>query len=204
MGFRFWLGISTLFLVGLWGGYAAFLFYVSYPALDFSLNTTAPFGDSFGIFSSLFAGLALIGLLYTIHLQAEELKLQREEMSKNVATQVRGLHFSLQELAISDMSGELQKVWSEDHESKQSFRQSAYVNLVLSHWEMQFEHGLISEGELLHLANTYMQNYHFTAFWKRTRTYRAAMARAAGRKEAEVFHETLDSAYNNGFNSDAS
>ncbi len=196
MGFRFWLGVSTLFLVALWGGYAIFLVYISSPITDVSLNSAAPFGDSFGIFSSLFAGLALIGLLYTIHLQAEELKLQREEMAKNVATQVRGLHFSMQELAISDTSGELQKVWYEDSGSEQSFRQSAYVNLVLSHWEMQFHNGLMTQDQLRTAAKTYMKKFHFQRFWVNARAHRASMADAADNKVAVLFHEILDAAYN--------
>ena len=200
MGFRFWLGISTLVLVALWSGYAIFLIYISSPITDVSLNSAAPFGDSFGIFSSLFAGLALIGLLYTIHLQAEELKLQREEMSKNVATQVRGLHFSMQELAINDTSGDLQNIWLEDFGSEQSFRQAAYVNLVLSHWEMQFQNGLMSKGQLVTAASRYMKKFHFQSFWINARSHRAAMAHEADNREAVLFHEILEIAYNNGFN----
>lgn len=34
--------------------------------LDLSIKKAALFGDSFGVFASLFSGAALIGLLYTI------------------------------------------------------------------------------------------------------------------------------------------
>lgn len=40
----------------------------------------ATFGDSFGAINSLFSGLALSGIIYTIFLQKKELTLQREEL----------------------------------------------------------------------------------------------------------------------------
>lgn len=39
------------------------------------------FGDSFGAINSLFSGLALAGIIYTVYLQKEELSLQRKELS---------------------------------------------------------------------------------------------------------------------------
>lgn len=38
------------------------------------------FGDSFGAINSLFSGLALAGIIYTIYLQKKELSLQRKEL----------------------------------------------------------------------------------------------------------------------------
>jgi hypothetical protein len=46
------------------------------------LDERAIFGDSFGTINSLFSGLALGGIIYTIFQQKKELKLQREEISK--------------------------------------------------------------------------------------------------------------------------
>ncbi|MBQ7424111.1 MAG: putative phage abortive infection protein [Prevotella sp.] len=40
------------------------------------------FGDKFGAVNSLFSGLAFAGLIYTIYLQQEELRLQREELQQ--------------------------------------------------------------------------------------------------------------------------
>lgn len=37
-------------------------------------------GDSFGVITTLFSGLAFAGLIYTIYLQRNELQLQREEL----------------------------------------------------------------------------------------------------------------------------
>ncbi|APG64560.1 hypothetical protein LPB136_03900 [Tenacibaculum todarodis] len=41
---------------------------------------SATFGDTFGAINSLFSGLALAGIIYTIYLQKTELSLQREEL----------------------------------------------------------------------------------------------------------------------------
>lgn len=43
-------------------------------------NQSGPFGDTFGAVNSLFSGLALAGIIYTIHLQKTELSLQRKEL----------------------------------------------------------------------------------------------------------------------------
>jgi hypothetical protein len=43
------------------------------------------FGDMFGAVNALFTGLALLGAMYAIRLQTEELALQREELKKSTA-----------------------------------------------------------------------------------------------------------------------
>ena len=41
------------------------------------------FGDSFGSINALFSGIALAGIIYTMHLQRKELGLQRKELREN-------------------------------------------------------------------------------------------------------------------------
>ncbi len=43
-------------------------------------SRSASFGDTFGAINSLFSGLALAGIIYTIYLQKTELSLQRKEL----------------------------------------------------------------------------------------------------------------------------
>lgn len=45
-------------------------------------SESGSFGDSFGAINSLFSGLALLGIIWTIYLQRNELTLQREELKK--------------------------------------------------------------------------------------------------------------------------
>ncbi len=43
-------------------------------------SNSGSFGDTFGAINSLFSGLALAGIIYTVYLQKNELKLQRKEL----------------------------------------------------------------------------------------------------------------------------
>lgn len=46
-----------------------------------SWESRAAFGDMFGAINTLFSGLAFAGVIYSILMQGQELKLQREELS---------------------------------------------------------------------------------------------------------------------------
>ena len=67
--------ILTVFL------YACLLIYLTWPISNLSINSSGVFGDSFGLLTSLFSGLAFAGLIITIVMQRDELALQREELS---------------------------------------------------------------------------------------------------------------------------
>jgi hypothetical protein len=45
------------------------------------INKAGMFGDSFGVITSLFSGLAFVGIILTILLQRDELQLQRQELA---------------------------------------------------------------------------------------------------------------------------
>ena len=47
------------------------------------LDKSGEFGDKFGVVTSLFSGLAFVGLIYAIGLQIQEIKLQKIELQKN-------------------------------------------------------------------------------------------------------------------------
>jgi len=63
--------------------YATFIIYITWPISELSANKAGVFGDSFGILTSLFSGLAFSGMIITILLQREELQLQRKELTEN-------------------------------------------------------------------------------------------------------------------------
>ena len=79
--------IVILFVVILVGGYSAFLLIQSWPIESFSIEKAAVFGDSFGILNSLFSGLAFVGIIITILLQRDELRLQRIELARSSSAQ---------------------------------------------------------------------------------------------------------------------
>lgn len=69
----------------IWAIIIFFIWTLSYPVLSsfFSGNEEqGTFGDSFGAINSLFSGLALAGIIYTILLQRKELQLQRLELKE--------------------------------------------------------------------------------------------------------------------------
>jgi hypothetical protein len=61
--------------------YAGVLVYLTWPISELSINSSGVFGDSFGLLTSLFSGLAFAGLIITILMQRDELALQREELT---------------------------------------------------------------------------------------------------------------------------
>jgi len=61
-------------------GYGVTLVVMTWPIDEVSLNKSGVFGDSFGLLTSLFSGLAFAGLIITIVMQKDELALQREEL----------------------------------------------------------------------------------------------------------------------------
>lgn len=64
-----------IIVVSLWiiSGIISWIFFQSW-------TESASFGDTFGAINSLFSGLALAGIIYTIFLQKTELSLQRKEL----------------------------------------------------------------------------------------------------------------------------
>lgn len=60
--------------------YATFLLKVSNEGEVFSIQDAGMFGDSFGILTSLFSGLAFAGIIVTVWMQHHELSLQRNEL----------------------------------------------------------------------------------------------------------------------------
>lgn len=161
------------------------------------------FGDMFGAVNALFSGVAMAGVVYAIFLQKEELQLQRQElraqrqeMSRTVSTQLRQLHMGIQSMAIEEP--ELAKVWAHPADSRISFAQHAYVNLVLSHWEMQYLEDLLNEAQIRELLKAQLgQSEHFREFWKLAHPHRSAMATHRG-GGALHFHQMAQAAYDAG------
>ena len=60
--------------------YGGFIMYVSWPITLGNVDKAGVFGDSFGVLTALFSGLAFAGIVFTILLQREELQLQRQEL----------------------------------------------------------------------------------------------------------------------------
>ncbi len=77
-----YLIVAIVFIVGLWLA-SPWLILGWLPHEGGDWQTSGTFGDSFGALNSLFSGLALAGLVYTIFLQRHEISMQREEMTRS-------------------------------------------------------------------------------------------------------------------------
>jgi uncharacterized membrane protein len=78
--------IFKLLLIGIVAAvvfYATLLFVVTWPISSYSMSSAGTFGDSFGILTSIFSGVAFAGLIWTILLQRAELRLQRKELTES-------------------------------------------------------------------------------------------------------------------------
>lgn len=58
--------------------YGTLILYLTWPISEFSIAKSGTFGDSFGVVTSLFSGLAFAGIILTILLQRQELTESRE------------------------------------------------------------------------------------------------------------------------------
>ncbi len=73
---KIFIAMIVLIIVVLVGAY----YLIPYIVKDGLPSSLGLFGDQFGAVNALFSGLAFAGLIYTILLQKEELKAQREEL----------------------------------------------------------------------------------------------------------------------------
>ncbi|MDD2775731.1 MAG: putative phage abortive infection protein [Gallionella sp.] len=71
------VGVMLMFVV-----YAGIIIAATWPISELSIAKVGTFGDSFGPLTSLFTGLGFAGLLATVFLQREELKLNRSELKE--------------------------------------------------------------------------------------------------------------------------
>ena len=74
--------------------YALFLLCVTAPVNVLSIEKAGQFGDSFGVITSLFSGFAFSGVLITLLLQRDELKLQRKEIERSTKEQAQNERLS--------------------------------------------------------------------------------------------------------------
>ncbi len=75
--------LAVVFPLLVVGGYAMFLLCATVPISVLSIEKAGQFGDSFGVITGLFSGLAFSGVLVTLYLQREEMKRSVQEHSQN-------------------------------------------------------------------------------------------------------------------------
>lgn len=72
---RYFIYVLVIFF-----GYMVILISLTLPISELSVNKGGVFGDSFGVITSLFTGLAFAGIYITLKYQRTELSLQRKDL----------------------------------------------------------------------------------------------------------------------------
>ncbi len=102
------IALSTVtFVVGVVVAYAIFIIYMTWPISTYSMDKAGVFGDSFGILTSVFSGLAFAGVIWTVLSQLEELSITRDQLKnqgiESAFFQMLNLHNEmLNEIDLSD------------------------------------------------------------------------------------------------------
>lgn len=179
--------------------FSAAIIGANWSELDLSLRNLEQVGNSFGVLNVLFTGGAFLLILYTLVIQQHELRLQKQEMARMVATQQRIIHMELLKYAIDDET--LSKVWGERVEFQEA-RQMAYINLILSQWEMNFQQGLMTDEEIkVYLDKHMAESNFFRFFWEKVGVERKEYS-DAGSEKSKIFHQAAERAYQAAINSE--
>lgn len=78
------IGITVV--IALVVGYGIFLLYVSWPVYFGNVDKAGVFGDSFGVLTSLFSGIAIVLIFVTILLQKKELAIVKGQLNAQNTT----------------------------------------------------------------------------------------------------------------------
>ena len=82
------IGIIT-FVIVLVVGYGSFLLYVAWPVSLGNVDKAGVFGDSFGVLTSLFSGIAIILIFVTMLLQKKELEFVKTQLADQNKTLIK-------------------------------------------------------------------------------------------------------------------
>ncbi|WP_131101350.1 DUF6082 family protein [Streptomonospora litoralis] len=139
-------------------------------------------GQTYGAASALLAGLALVGVVATLVVQARETRMARE-------------------LALRDSNSELLRMAMENEEYAECWganmsatgskaqRQSMYTNMIVSQWEMAFDSRAVNDEHVRTLARNLFVGPVGWEYWNRVREVRL---HTAGTRRSRRFHRILD------------
>ncbi|AYN41618.1 hypothetical protein D9753_25135 [Streptomyces dangxiongensis] len=155
------------------------------PALDGNGENWERIGNiaqAYGAVSALLSGLAVVGVVVSLVLQAREAKAARVQNT-------RTMHMEFSRLAIENP--EYLDCWGGPDASRTVLlrRQHMYVNLVVSHWEMWFELGDLTDHWLASMCDEIFAGEIGRSFWARTREARIS---TASTRRMKHFNQIID------------
>jgi hypothetical protein len=144
-------------------------------------------GQTYGAASALLSVIALTGVGASLILQAKENRSNREQV-------LRTSHAELMRLAMDNPL--YAEIWAPlnppgDFDLQ---RQHMYVNLVVSHWEMEYGLGTLTDPHLRVIARAVFSTAAGRRYWQTARP--TQMISSVGRRERR-FHRILDEEYEN-------
>jgi len=150
-------------------------------------------GQTYGAASALLTGLALLGVVGSIFFQIRAIQSSTEQSS-------REHHAHLVEMAMNDPVYRL--AWGYDTafmtDDLDTFRQNAYLNLIISYWERDFVLGEIPDRRLRLMSTSLFGGAAGRMYWATIRNYRLA---AAKDRKGRRFIQIVDEEYRNSIRS---
>jgi hypothetical protein len=148
-------------------------------------NSLSTVGQTYGAISAVIAVVALGGVAGSLVVQQREAKSNREQS-------LRVLHTDLLKMAMDNP--EYMECWGPFRADNDPthLRQVMYTNMIISHWEMMYELGALTEGHLRELAAAMFRGDPGRRFWADSRERRIRTAH--GRREVR-FQLILDDTY---------
>ena len=143
-------------------------------------------GQTYGAASALVAAFALVGIAFTLILQARETKIAREEARRVAIAE-------LLKMAMNDP--DLDEAWGPvpDGEDRKTRRQLMYINMIVSEWQMSFETKALPEKRLRAISREMFSGRPGRTYWQDARQVRMSTSET---KQARRFHQILDEEYN--------
>jgi hypothetical protein len=140
-------------------------------------------GQTYGAASAILSVFALAGIAISLLLQSKEAKAARIQA-------MRSLHVDLMTMAIDDPS--LLSCWGPSALEPEERKQQMYVNLMVSHWQMMWLVGELSEEHLRVQARAVFAGPVGRAFWSRMADTRL---RVEGPGRTRQFHLIMNEEY---------
>lgn len=144
-------------------------------------------GQTYGAASALLSVIALTGVGASLILQSRENKANREQA-------LRSSHADLMRMAMDDPL--YAEIWAPLNPpgGLDLQRQHMYVNLVISHWEMEYGLGTLTDQHLRVIARAVFSTAPGHRYWQVARPVR--MVSSVGSRERR-FHQILDEEHEN-------
>ncbi|MEU7880084.1 DUF6082 family protein [Microbispora bryophytorum] len=142
-------------------------------------------GQTYGVASAVLAVFALIGVSFSLILQAREAKAAREQA-------LRALHGDLMKMAMDDPL--YRACWGQFFSAEEEDSQKAhmYVNMIINHWLLMWELRAITETHLREISRTVLEGPIGRKFWHDVRALRIS---STGTHRERRFNRILDAEY---------